>query len=202
MISPAPATTTYYKVGQNITFMWNYTSLLVPPSAIDVLVSNTVSTYTLTQNASVQATGVFVWDTEQYAGRQNPLVNAFYTLAVVDADAGAAAVPSPGHLGAYGNNAPFGIYATQTATVSNSEFGPIPLIIQLERGSRMLIFVCCSIHVCNLQWSCVCKRETDDDLLIRNGGPYAGFFHLFLQQFFSCSLTLGLKWSSHSPFRS
>ncbi|MCJ1331669.1 hypothetical protein MMC10_008360 [Thelotrema lepadinum] len=114
LISPAALTTTYFKIGANITLAWNYTSLLAPPSAIDVYVTNSVSTYTLTQNASVAATPTVFWDTKQYEGQENPIQNAFYTLAVVDAGAGGiTAAPSPGHLSPFGVNAQFGLYATQ-----------------------------------------------------------------------------------------
>ncbi|KAI4143214.1 MAG: hypothetical protein LQ340_007081 [Diploschistes diacapsis] len=116
LISPAAATTTYYKIGSNITLAWNYTSLLAPPSAIDVVVSNSASTYTLTQNASIVATQTFIWDTKQYENQQNRLQNAFYTLAVFDAAAGITAAPEPGRLSPYGINAQMGLYSTQQYT--------------------------------------------------------------------------------------
>ena len=122
MISPAAQTTTYYKIGTKVTLAWNYTSLLAPPSAIDVVAYWSQNTYTLTQNASVAATPTIVWDTKQYENQENALQNGFYTLAVFDAKAGITAAPQPGHLSPYGNNAQFGLYATQSYTAIAGEY--------------------------------------------------------------------------------
>lgn len=81
-----------------------------------MVVSNSASTYTLTQNASIVATQTFIWDTKQYENQQNRLQNAFYTLAVFDAAAGITAAPEPGRLSPYGINAQMGLYSTQQYT--------------------------------------------------------------------------------------
>jgi len=76
MLTPAVGSTTYYKVGQNITFAWNYTSLVITPPAIDVLVTCTANaaTYTLASNMSVKATGNVVWNTNHDEAGANPLL--------------------------------------------------------------------------------------------------------------------------------
>ena len=122
MISPAAATTTYFKIGTNVTLAWNYTSLLAPPSAIDVVVYRSESTYTLTQNASVAATPTFVWDTNQYENKENALQNAYYTLAVFEAKEGFTAPAQPGHLSPNGGiPAQFGLYIPQKYTAINGQ---------------------------------------------------------------------------------
>lgn len=66
MITPNALTTKYYKIQDYITFAWNYTSLSVTPSAIDIMAScsKNQETYTLAMNVSVQETQSFTWDTE------------------------------------------------------------------------------------------------------------------------------------------
>lgn len=118
MLTPsALAATTYYKVGDNITFGWNYTSLSVAPSKIDVLVSckENSATYTLTQNASFQSTGSIVWDTIPDETGTAPLLTETYTLIVHDAAKGVGDVAGAGHLGSY-NQFAFGMYIPQKYT--------------------------------------------------------------------------------------
>ncbi|KAK0249569.1 hypothetical protein LTS09_015261 [Friedmanniomyces endolithicus] len=55
LITPGPLATSYYKIHDNATFAWNYTSLSITPSAVDVLAfcsSNSV-TYTIAANATI-----------------------------------------------------------------------------------------------------------------------------------------------------
>jgi len=111
----------YYKVGDFVTFAWNYTSLSVTPSAIDVLASCAVNaaTYTLTANMSVEATGAFTWDTgEMDATATNPFPVASYTLIVHDSSKDVTDVPSAGYLGAYQQYV-FGMYTGQPYTPLN-----------------------------------------------------------------------------------
>ena len=94
----------YYKVGDFVTFAWNYTSLSVTPSAIDVLASCSANQqlYTLTSNMSVETTGAFTWDTgEMYATQTNPFPVASYTLIIHDASKDVTDVPSAGFLGTF-----------------------------------------------------------------------------------------------------
>lgn len=119
MITPAATTTTYYKIGQNVTFAWNYTSLTITPSAVDVLASCSANsaTYTLTSNMTVKETGSVVWDTN--ATQTIPFLTATYTLFVVDSNKTIGDVVSAGHLGSQiGFN--FGMYWPQKPTPLNS----------------------------------------------------------------------------------
>ena len=113
MITPAPlAAAEFYKIGDKVEFAWNYTSLLVPPKAIEVLVSCNANqaTYTVANNATFEPTGSVVWDTKKYAdGRQGNLITETYTLIIHDAAEEITAAPQPGHLGTF-NSLRFGMY--------------------------------------------------------------------------------------------
>jgi hypothetical protein len=113
MITPNPILgATYYKIGDWVTFVWNYTSLSVTPSAINVVASCSVNhqTYTIAANQSVQPTGEVLWDTSAYqANSRNQLLTNEYTLIVYDAASQITAMPRPGYLGIY-NQFVFGMY--------------------------------------------------------------------------------------------
>ncbi|KAI7559822.1 hypothetical protein KC346_g22714, partial [Hortaea werneckii] len=74
MITPNALTSHYYKIGTEagknfVTFAWNYTSLSVTPSAVDVLASCSLNsqTYTIATNLSItDPTQSVVWDTGKY----------------------------------------------------------------------------------------------------------------------------------------
>ncbi|KAL1967073.1 hypothetical protein VTN77DRAFT_3597 [Rasamsonia byssochlamydoides] len=120
MITPATTTTTYYKIGNYVTFAWNYTSLSVTPSAIDVIASCSLNsaTYTLTSNMSVAPTGAVTWDTNKYQATATvPLLTASYTLIIYEAGTNPSDVASAGHLGA--SNFIFGMYLPQPYTPLN-----------------------------------------------------------------------------------
>ncbi|KAI9886894.1 MAG: hypothetical protein M1823_001263 [Watsoniomyces obsoletus] len=112
MITPAPiAGRQYYKIGDNVTFAWNYTSLSVTPSAIDILASCSLNqaTYTIASNQSVQSAQSLVWDTRKEKTGSAPLPMATYTLLVYDAAQGPSATPSSGYLSS-SNNFQFYMY--------------------------------------------------------------------------------------------
>ncbi|KAL8715057.1 MAG: hypothetical protein Q9220_001014 [cf. Caloplaca sp. 1 TL-2023] len=118
MITPsALAQTSYYKVGDDVTFAWNYTSLSVKPSRIDVYVSCQANsaTYTISNNATFEPTGTVVWDTKPEASGTAPLLTETYTLVIHDASKDITAIPVAGHLGAY-NQFQFGMYTPQPYT--------------------------------------------------------------------------------------
>jgi len=71
MITPsALAAPSYYKIGDFVTFAWNYTSLSVTPSAIDVVAScqRNEQIYTIAANQSINGTQAVTWDTGNYQG--------------------------------------------------------------------------------------------------------------------------------------
>ena len=127
MLTPASTSTTYYKIGQDVTLVWNYTSLQVTPSAVNVIASNTHGTWTLTANASVKETNSVVWKTDKDKSGSNPLLTDKYTLVVYDAATSPTAVPKPGHLGSF-VNFQFGMYLPRPYTNLTGE----PRIIDSE----------------------------------------------------------------------
>lgn len=105
---------TYIKMGDYATFVWNYTNLLVSPTAIDVVAycSRNDHTYTITGNMSMAETGSVVWDTAAQQTQNPHLLTEMYTLIVHDSDVDPSERPKPGHLGT--NIRPtFGVYEPQ-----------------------------------------------------------------------------------------
>lgn len=122
MIAPATTAqaTPLFKIGDDVTLSWNYTSLQGTPTAIDVYVSCTTTgfreTWTLTANMSFQTDVSFVWRTEEQANDvEAPLPVALYTLVIKDSDVAMNAVPDPGYLGAF-NQFTFGLYTPKPYT--------------------------------------------------------------------------------------
>ncbi|KAL2866901.1 uncharacterized protein BJX67DRAFT_120035 [Aspergillus lucknowensis] len=115
MITPKPTSTTYYKVGDELTFVWNYTSLSNTPSAVNVVASCSLNseTYTISSNMSVSETQSVVWDTKKYqANATVPLLTATYTLIVYDESKEIDDVASAGELSSQ-NRYYFGMYVSQ-----------------------------------------------------------------------------------------
>ena len=120
MITPAAiAAASYYKIRDYATFAWNYTSLSVTPSAVDILAfcSQNSITYTLTTNASITGpTQAFTWDTGAFQSSYSiPLLVASYTMIIHDSARDATAAPMAGYLAAY-NQFQFGMYTPQPTT--------------------------------------------------------------------------------------
>ncbi|KAI0606518.1 hypothetical protein TUN205_09234 [Pyrenophora tritici-repentis] len=117
MVTPnAIAGTQYYKVGDWVTFAWNYTSLSVTPTAIDVLASCTANqaTYTISVNMSATQTEV-LWNTGETPDGQAPFLTENYKLLIYDSDLSATAPPRAGYLGAF-TGFTFGMYLKQPYT--------------------------------------------------------------------------------------
>jgi hypothetical protein len=115
MITPAPTLgSQLYKIGDNITWAWNYTDVSATPTAIDVLVSiSTTQVWTLTQNMTFAPTATFTWDTSDYASAVNqPLGTEQYTLVIYDAQSAVTAAGEAGYLAAF-NGFQFGMYTPQ-----------------------------------------------------------------------------------------
>jgi len=117
MVTPA-VTAGYqlYKIGDFVTWGWNYTNLLGTPTAIDLFVkcSKVPQPWTLTQNMSYTEVGSYTWDTEKFQSSNvgNPLLTEQYTLVIADADGGISATPDPGYLAPYSGTY-FGLYEPQ-----------------------------------------------------------------------------------------
>jgi len=102
----------YYKVGDYITFGWNYTSLSVTPTAIDIFATcvTNQALYTIALNQTVESSGLVVWDTKPTPSP--PFVVATYTLIIYDADSSISATPAAGYLSAF-DQYTFGMYTPQ-----------------------------------------------------------------------------------------
>lgn len=114
MITPnALAGEQLYKVGDYITFAWNYTSLSSTPDHIDILASCTANqaTYTIAVNQSATETSV-VWDTKNPPQGQAPFLTEKYKLIIYDAKSSISAAPQAGLLGVF-NSFTFGMYTGQ-----------------------------------------------------------------------------------------
>ena len=127
MVTPAAiAPAVYYKIGDYVTFAWNYTSLSVTPSAIDVMASCSVNNqlYTISLNQSVQPTGAVTWDTGEYQSTATiPLLTETYTLVIYDANQDVSATPQAGYL-AVQDQWTFGMYTPQPYTPLNGKWLP------------------------------------------------------------------------------
>jgi hypothetical protein len=113
LISPAAASgAQYYRVGEYVTFQWNYTSLSITPSYVDVLASCSLNsaTYTIAANMSVEPTGAVTWDTGNFPeASTSPFPVASYTLVIYDSSEEVTAVASAGYLEPYDQYI-FGMY--------------------------------------------------------------------------------------------
>ena len=117
MITPAMTSSTYIKIGDEVTFVWNYTNLIVTPSKIDVVASNTDGAWTIASNITCKETGSVVWNTSDEA---TPLPMESYTFIVYDSEEGPTAVPKAGHLSPY-QNYPFAMYSPRNPEGTGSK---------------------------------------------------------------------------------
>jgi len=110
--------TQYYKFGDNVTFVWNYTHVIVSPTAVNVLAvisdNSQDQTWTIRSNMSIATTSI-VWDTRPDAdSKQTPLVMGMYSLVIYDNAKAVTAAPSSGYLSP--GNYPFGMYSPRAPT--------------------------------------------------------------------------------------
>ncbi|KAL5120639.1 hypothetical protein ACEQ8H_001387 [Pleosporales sp. CAS-2024a] len=155
MVTPnALAGQPLYKVNDYVTFAWNYTSLSVTPSAIDVLASCSANqaTYTIALNMSAHETKV-VWDTRDTPSGQAPFLTEQYTLLIYDAESSVTAAPRAGYLGTF-NQLTFGMYTPQPYvnwsdyTCANcAKNGGLSLS---ERSALKVLFFTCGTTVASL----------------------------------------------------
>lgn len=109
----------YYKIADYVTFAWNFTSLSVTPTALDIMATCTTNSalYTIAVNQTVAGkTQAVTWDTGEYQSTATiPLLVATYTLLIYDADSSISATPQAGYLGVY-DQFTFGMYTPQPYT--------------------------------------------------------------------------------------
>lgn len=128
MTPNALAGSQFYKVGDYVTFAWNYTSLSQAPTAIDILASCTANqaTYTIAVNQSADQTQV-VWDTKNTPSGQAPFLTEKYTLLIYDAESSVSAAPRAGYLGVF-NSFTFGMYTPQPYVPFNGNHSPLTVL--------------------------------------------------------------------------
>ena len=110
----------FYKIGDYVTFGWNYTSLLAAPTAIDIMATCTKNSqlYTIAANQTFdKETGHVTWDTGAYQATnvQDPLLTETYTLIIYDADSSISATAQAGYLAVF-NQYTFGMYTPMPYT--------------------------------------------------------------------------------------
>lgn len=157
MITPnAIAGPTYYKIGEYVTFGWNYTSLLVSPSAIDIFASCSINSqlYPIATNQSVGPTGAVTWDTGEYQATATiPLLTETYTLVIYDAARDITSIPSAGYLDTF-DQYTFGMYTPQPYTPLN-EFKCATCSAALsdhERQALGLVFITTLMTILSFSW--------------------------------------------------
>ncbi|OCL12764.1 hypothetical protein AOQ84DRAFT_140425 [Glonium stellatum] len=157
MVTPAAISgQQYYKIGEWLTFAWNYTSLSVTPTAIDVLATCTANqgTYTLALNQSTKETGKVLWDTGAYQSTATlPLLTETYTLLIFDADSSVSATAKAGYLAVY-NQYTFGMYTPQPYTPWSDFHCPTcsAALSSTERQTLGFLFAMCTITVLSFTW--------------------------------------------------
>ncbi|CAK7206749.1 hypothetical protein SEUCBS139899_009555 [Sporothrix eucalyptigena] len=108
-----------YKIGDYVTWGWNYTNLQATPTAIDILASCSFATrtFTLTQNMTFETLGSYTWDTGAYQSSHlaAQLLTEEYTLIIYDAESSVSATAEAGYLDTF-DGFTFGLYAGQSYT--------------------------------------------------------------------------------------
>jgi hypothetical protein len=119
MLTPAASLgTPLYKIGDFVTWGWNYTDLQATPTAIDIVVSckSATRSWTLTSNMTFPTSGSYTWDTKvQQTAVESPLLTEQYTLLIYDSNKGLSATPTPGYLNTF-NSFTFGMYTPRPYT--------------------------------------------------------------------------------------
>jgi hypothetical protein len=124
MITPAPISgEQYFKIGDFVTFAWNYTSVLADPSAVNVMATCTANQqlYTIAMNQTFSnGTQAVTWDTGSYQATavSDPLLTQTYTLIIYDAASSISAQAQAGYLAVY-DQYTFGMYTPQPYTPLN-----------------------------------------------------------------------------------
>jgi hypothetical protein len=153
------AVPTYYKVKDWVTFAWNYTSLSVTPTAVDVLATCLANraTYTIALNQTIPTGGAqtVLWDTGAYqATATQPLLTETYTLIIHEAGQPITARPSSGYLAPF-TGLTFGMYLPQPAVPLN-EFVCATCgsgaIMGMERQTVFMILGTAGITVASFSW--------------------------------------------------
>jgi len=106
-----------YKIGDKVTFAWNYTDLIISPTAVDVVASCSAAAtdFTIASNLPIKSMSV-TWDTGKFQQTGNVrLPVATYTLYVFDSKGSKTDTPQVGRLGPF-SGPQFGMYTPQSYT--------------------------------------------------------------------------------------
>jgi hypothetical protein len=149
----------YFKIGDYITFAWNYTSLLATPTAVNIMATCKANNqmYTLAMNSTIQpnATQSIVWDTGSYqkTALADPLLTNKYTLIIYDAASAVTENARAGYLAAF-NQYSFGMYARQPY-VPKEEYVCVTCSAamgDMERRRFGLVLGMCAVTVMSFSW--------------------------------------------------
>jgi len=159
MITPAVASgEQYYKIGDFVTFAWNYTSLQATPTAVNILASCSANsqTYTISMNQTVtNSTGAVTWDTGSYQATavQDPLLTETYTLVIYDAASSISATAEAGYLAVY-DSYTFGMYTPQAYTpLADFQCATCSgALSDMERRALGMMFGMCCLTVLSFTW--------------------------------------------------
>ncbi|KAJ8064890.1 hypothetical protein OCU04_007195 [Sclerotinia nivalis] len=158
LMTPAAASTTFFKIGDYITFAWNYTSLEATPTAVNIMATCKANAqlYTIATNQTVtNSVQAVTWDTSGYQATAvtNPLLTETYTLIIYDAESSISATPQAGYLSTYSQYS-FGMYVPQPyaplsdwvcATCSGA-------LSDMERQAMRLMFAMGVVTVLSFTW--------------------------------------------------
>jgi len=147
----------YYRIGDFVTFGWNYTSLLATPTALDILASCSANNqiYTLAMNQSADVSGAVTWDTGEYQATATvPLLTETYTLIIYDADSSISAAAQAGYLASF-NSYQFGMYIPQPYTPLSAGFQCVTCsgaLSEMERQAVGFMFGMAVITILSFTW--------------------------------------------------
>lgn len=148
--------TVLFKIGDKIELGWNYTSLQITPTAIDVLLSCSVAseTWTLTSNMTFETDVSYTWDSSKESkNAETPLLTEMYTLIIKDSDVEVSEVPEAGKLGA-NQDFKFGLYYPVDYTPW-SEWecaGCSGATASFDGQAVRLAFIMCTVTVFTFTW--------------------------------------------------
>jgi len=145
----------FFKVGDYVTFGFNFTSLSQTPTALDIFATCTANKnlYTIAVNSTVgQSTQAVTWDTQSTG--TVPMVVATYTLIIFDADSSISAVPEAGYLAPFTSYA-FGMYTPQSYSAAPTQFGCATCnaaLSDMERQALGFVFAMSVATVLGFTW--------------------------------------------------
>jgi len=148
----------YFKIGDFITFGWNYTSLEATPTAVNILASCSANSelFTIQMNQTVaNNTGAVTWDTGSYQATAvgNPLLTETYTLVIYDAASSISATAQAGYLAVF-DSYTFGMYSPQAYTPLN-DYQCVTCsgaLSDMERRALGMVLGMCCLTVLSFTW--------------------------------------------------